>query len=128
MADRQKVELEYLLKTSPKILYNMISTPSGLSEWFADNVNVRDNTMTFFWEGSEEKAKVLSKVKDQFIRFQWEYDEGEEVYFELRIKIDAITREVALIVTDFPEEGDDEDSVSGLWESQVDDLRRVLGA
>jgi len=128
MSERQKVELEYLLKTSPKILYNMISTPSGLSEWFADNVNIRDNTMTFFWEGSEEKAKVLSKVKDQFIRFQWDYDEGEDVYFELRIKIDAITREVALIVTDFPEAGDDEDSVSGLWESQVDDLRRVLGA
>lgn len=128
MSERQKVELEYLLKTSPKILYNMISTPSGLSEWFADNVNIRDNTMTFFWEGSEEKAKVLAKVKDQFIRFQWDYDEGEDVYFELRIKIDAITREVALIVTDFPEAGDDEESVSGLWESQVDDLRRVLGA
>ena len=128
MSERQKVELEYLLNASPKILYNMISSPSGLSEWFADNVNIRDNTMTFFWEGSEEKAKVLSKVKDQFIRFQWEYDEGEDVYFELRIKIDAITREVALIVTDFPEAGDDEDSVSGLWESQVDDLRRVLGA
>jgi uncharacterized protein YndB with AHSA1/START domain len=128
MSDRQKVELEYLLKTSPKILYNMISTPSGLSEWFADNVNIRGNTMTFFWDGSEEKAKVLSKVKDQFIRFQWDYDEGEDVFFELRIKIDPITREVALIVTDFPEEGDDEDSVSGLWDSQVEDLRRVLGA
>ncbi|MFT6997796.1 MAG: hypothetical protein ACJAQ4_001552 [Cryomorphaceae bacterium] len=128
MSERQKVELEYLLKTSPKILYTMISTPSGLSEWFADNVNVRDNTMKFFWEGSEETAKVLSKVKDQFIRFQWDYDDGQDVYFELRIKIDAITREVALIVTDFPEAGDDEDSVSGLWESQVDDLRRVLGA
>lgn len=128
MSERQKVELEYLLKTSPKILYNMISTPSGLSEWFADNVNIRDNVMTFFWDGSEEKAKVLSKVKDQYIRFRWEYDEGEDVFFELRIKIDPITREVALIVTDFPEDGDDEESVSGLWESQVDDLRRVLGA
>lgn len=128
MSERQKVELEYLLKTSPKILYTMISSPSGLSEWFADNVNIQGNTMTFFWDGSEEKAKVLSKVKDQFIRFQWDYDEGEDVFFELRIKIDPITREVALIVTDFPEEGDDEDSISGLWESQVDDLRRVLGA
>jgi uncharacterized protein YndB with AHSA1/START domain len=128
MADRQKVELEYLLKTSPKILYNMISTPSGLSEWFADDVNIRGNTMTFFWDGTEEKAKVLTKVKDQFIKFRWDYDEGEDVYFELRIKIDAITREVALIVTDFPEEGDDESDVADLWESQVDDLRRVLGA
>ena len=70
MSDRNKIEIEYLLKTSPKILYTMISTPSGLSDWFADNVNVRDEVYTFFWDGSEENAKVLSKVKDQSIRFQ----------------------------------------------------------
>ena len=105
----------------------MISTPSGLSDWFADNVNVRDEVYTFFWDGSEESAKVLSKVKDQSIRFQWDYDEGEDVYFEFRIKIDGITREVALIVTDFPDVGDEE-SNRNLWESQLDDLRRVLGA
>ena len=127
MSDRNKVEIEYLLKTSPKILYTMISTPSGLSDWFADNVNVRDEVFTFFWDGSEESAKVLSKVKDQSIRFQWEDDEGEEVYFEFRIKIDSITREVALIITDFPDEGDEE-SNRNLWESQLDGLRRVLGA
>ena len=105
----------------------MISTPSGLSDWFADNVNVRDEVYTFFWDGSEESAKVLSKVKDQSIRFQWEDDEGEDVYFEFRIKIDSITREVALIITDFPEAGDEE-SNRNLWESQLDGLRRVLGA
>src|SRR5690554_358201 len=127
MSDRNKIEIEYLLKTSPKILYNMISTPSGLSDWFADNVNVRDEIYTFFWDGSEEKAKVLNKVRDQSIRFQWDYDEGEDVYFEFRIKIDSITREVALIVTDFPDPGDEE-SNRNLWESQLDDLKRVLGA
>ena len=127
MSERSKIEIEYLLRASPKILYNMISTPSGLSEWFADNVNVRDDVFTFFWDGSEEKAKVLSKTKDQAIRFQWDYDEGEDVYFELRIKIDAITREVALIITDFPDDGDEE-STRNLWESQLEDLKRVLGA
>jgi uncharacterized protein YndB with AHSA1/START domain len=105
----------------------MISTPSGLSEWFADDVNIRGNELTFFWDGSEEKAKILNKVKDQFIRFQWDYDEGEEAYFEFRIKIDALTREVALIITDFVEE-DEQDSARSLWESQFEDLRRVLGA
>lgn len=127
MSDRNKIEIEYILKTSPKILYNMISTPSGLSEWFADDVNIRGNVLTFFWDGSEEKAKILNKVKDQFIRFQWDYDEGEEAYFEFRIKIDALTREVALIITDYVEE-DEEDSARSLWESQLEDLRRVLGA
>lgn len=127
MSERKKVEIEFLLKTSPKILYNMISTPSGLSDWFADNVNVRDEVFTFFWDGSEEKAKLISKTKDQAVRFQWDYDEGEEVYFEFRIKIDAMTREVALIITDFPDEGDEESNKS-LWESQLEDLKRVLGA
>lgn len=127
MSDREKIEIEYLLKTSPKILYNMISSPSGLSEWFADNVNVRDEVFTFFWDGSEERAKLLTKVKDHSIKFQWDYDEGEDVYFELRIKIDALTRDVALIITDFPEKGDEE-STRNLWESQLEDLRRVLGA
>jgi len=127
MSERSKIEIEYLLRASPKILYNMISTPSGLSDWFADNVNVRDDVFTFFWDGSEESAKVLSRTKDQAIKFQWDYDEGEDVYFELRIKIDAITREVAIIVTDFPEDGDEE-STRNLWESQLEDLKRVLGA
>ena len=127
MSDRNKIEIEYSLRTSPKILYNMISTPSGLSEWFADDVNIRGKELTFFWDGSEEKAVILSKVKDQFIRFQWDYDEGEDAYFEFRIKIDALTRDVALMVTDFVEE-DEEDSARSLWESQLEDLRRVLGA
>lgn len=115
------------MNTSPKILYNMISTPSGLSEWFADNVNVRDNVLTFFWDSSQEKARILNKNKGHSIRFQWEYDEGEDVYFEFSIKIDPLTRDVALIITDFVEPGDEE-SAENLWESQVDDLRRVLGA
>lgn len=127
MSDKKKVEMEILLNASPKSLYNMISTPGGLSEWFADNVNVRDNMFTFIWDGSEEKAELLQKSKDRSVKFRWDYDEGEEYYFELRIKVDPITREVALIVTDFADEGDEE-STASLWESQIEDLRRVLGA
>lgn len=128
MPDKEKLELEFLLKTSPRILYNMISTPSGLAEWFADDVNVRDDRFTFFWNGSEETALLLTKSKDQFVRFRWENDEDEEeVYFEFRIKIDALTREVALIITDFADEDEVEESTN-LWESQVEDLKRVLGA
>lgn len=127
MAERVKLEIEFLLKTSPKILYNMISTPSGLSEWFADDVNIREDILTFFWDGSEEKAKIITKSKDNYVKYQWDFDEGNTMYFEFRIKIDAITREVALLVTDYVE-ADEEDSARSLWESQLEDLRRVLGA
>ena len=127
MSDKNKIEMEFLLNASPKSVFNMISTPSGLSEWFADDVNVRDKNFTFIWDGSEETARLLSKSKDQAVKFQWDYDEGEEYFFELRIKVDPITRELALIVTDYAED-DEEESTRNLWESQIDDLRRVLGA
>jgi hypothetical protein len=109
------------------MLYTMVSTPSGLAEWFADDVNVKDNTLTFFWDGSEEKALVLNKVRDSYVRYQWDYDEGTSFYFEFRIKLDQLTQEVALIVTDFVED-DEEESTRNLWENQLDDLRRILGA
>ena len=129
MSDKIKYELEFMVKSSSKVLYNCISTPSGLSEWYADDVNIRNDIYTFFWDGSEESAKLLSKKSNDFIKFQWleAWEEGEDGFFEMRIKIDPLTKEVALIVTDF---GDDEDEVEEgklLWESQVDKLKRILG-
>ena len=49
MAEKERFELEFLLKTSPKVLDNMISTPSGLSEWFAEDVNIKDEVYTFIF-------------------------------------------------------------------------------
>ena len=125
MATKEKYELEFLLKTSPKILYNMISTPSGLAEWFADDVNIRGDVYTFIWDDSEETASLVSRKSFEFIKFKWtEQDEG--TFFEFRIKIDQLTNEVALIVTDFADE-DELDSARELWGSQVNELRQIIG-
>ena len=110
-----KVELEYIINTSPNILFTCLSTPSGLSEWFANDVNIKDDTFTFFWDQSEESAKLMKSKKDS-IRFQWEDDEGEDYYFQMAIKIDDLTKDVALLVTDFAE--DDE----------VEEIRRITKA
>ena len=122
-----KYELEYLVNTSPNILFNCITTPSGLSEWFADDVNIKDDRFTFFWDGDEEVAKLMQQKKGDSIRFQWEDDEGDDYYFELLINIDALTKEVALIVTDFAEEDEVEESKM-LWENQIDELKHRIGA
>ena len=91
-----KYELEYIVNTSPNILFTCITTPSGLSEWYADDVNIKDDRYTFFWDGDEEVAKLMQQKKGDSIRFQWEDDEGEDYYFELLINIDPLTKEVAL--------------------------------
>ena len=108
------------------MLYKYISTPGGLGEWFADNVNLRGDIYTFIWNGEEEKAKLLTKKMNQSVKFKWENDEEKEPYFELRIEIDDLTKDVALMVTDFADE-DELEEAKMLWESQLDDLHGLIG-
>lgn len=127
MEDKIKFELEFPIHASPSLLYQYISTPSGLSEWFADNVNSRGELYKFIWDGAEEQAKVLSKKSGERIKFKWLHDEDEPYYFELRIQVDEITKDVSLIIVDFSEE-DEVDETKMLWENQISDLKHVLGS
>lgn len=129
MDEKIKYELEFPITSSPQLLYQYISTPSGLSEWFADNVNSRGEFFTFIWDDSEEKARVSSKKSGEKVKFRWIDDDNKdgEYYFELRIQVDEITKDVSLVVVDFAEEDDMQESKQ-LWENQVSDLKHVLGS
>jgi uncharacterized protein YndB with AHSA1/START domain len=129
MDEKIKYELEFPITSSPQLLYQYISTPSGLSEWFADNVNSRGEYFTFIWDDSEEKARMSSKKTGEKVKFRWvdENDKDSEYYFELRILVDEITKDVSLMVVDFAEEDDIQESKQ-LWENQVSDLKHVLGS
>ena len=128
MDDKIKFELEFPIHASPQLLYQYISTPSGLSEWFADNVNLRGELFTFIWDDSEEQAKMLSKKNGERVKFKWMNGEDDSsVYFEIRIQVDDITKDVSLMITDFAEEDEIEDTKM-LWENQISDLKHVLGS
>ncbi|MDH4474206.1 MAG: START-like domain-containing protein [Fluviicola sp.] len=129
MTKKEQFELEYVLKTSPKVLDKLLITPDGLSEWFADDVIVKDEIYTFHWDGSEEQAKLLTKKSGEGIRWQWISDEEDELdtFFEMRYTIDPMTKVVILSIVDFAEKNE-KDQVVRLWESQITDLRRVIGA
>lgn len=129
MTEKTKFELEFLLKTSGKVLENMLFTPAGLSEWFADDVNIKDDVLTFIWGGSSEDARILTKRPTDKIKWQWINDEedGIDSFCEIRYEIDPMTKVVILNVTDFSEE-DDMDEAKRLWEQQIGELKRVLGA
>lgn len=126
MPDKIKFELEIPIHASPSFLYQYISTPDSLGEWFADNVNSRGKLFTFIWDDSEEVAERISLKQGEFIRFKWEEDEDKNIYFELRIQVDALTKDVSLIVTDFAEE-DEIDESKMFWENQVAELKHVIG-
>ena len=129
MSDKIKYEIEFVIHASPALLYQYMATPSGMSEWFADNVNSRGELYTFIWDGSEEQAKLVNKKNNERIRFRWLEDEedGEDYYFELRIQVDEITKDVSLMVTDYAEE-DEIDEGKMFWGNQISQLKQVIGS
>ena len=129
MEGKIRYELEFPINSSPQLLYQYISTPSGLQEWFADNVNSRGEFFTFIWNDSEEKARLYSKKTGEKIKFKWIDDNNKdtEYYFELRILVDEITKDVSLMVIDFADTDDVTESKL-LWENQVSDLKHVIGS
>ena len=127
MSAKKKFEIEFVINASPQLLFNYLSTPSGLSEWYADNVNSRGEKFTFIWDESEEEALMLKRKGDEYVRFKWLHTEGDESYFELRIVVDELTNDVSLFITDFAEEDEVEESKM-LWENQINDLKKVIGS
>ena len=126
MSDKVKYELEFPIQASPNMLYQYISSASSLTEWFADDVNSRGKIFSFFWDGTEEKAELISSKNNQFVKFKWLENEDNS-FFEIRIVVDELTKDASLIITDFSDE-DEVDESKMLWESQIADLKQVLGS
>jgi len=122
-----KFTLEYLINTSVAILYEFLTSPSGLVEWFADAVSLNDGVFTFVWDGSEQKAKLLGFKENEFVRLQW-LDKPDGTYFEFRIQVDKATNDVSLIITDFADEDLDLDTSRKLWDTQMEKLLHVISS
>ena len=122
----KKIELEFPIHASPSFIYQYVSTPDSLGEWFADNVNSRGQNFTFMWDDSEEVAKRVAQRTDQFVRFKWIDADDEDAFFEFRIQVDALTKDVSLIITDFAEE-DEEEELKMFWDNKVSDLKHAIG-
>lgn len=122
-----KFELEYVIRCSESLLYDFITSPSGLSEWFADNVNIRDGVYTFVWDGSQQQARLLALKEDRFVRYQWT-DKDDGSYFEFRIQTDELTSDISLIIVDFSDDEEERISAKLLWDAQVEKLMKTIGS
>jgi uncharacterized protein YndB with AHSA1/START domain len=126
--EKVKFELEIPVHASPNMLYQYISSPSNLQEWFADKVNSRGKIFSFIWDDTEEKAELITKKTDDRIRWKWLESENDESYFEIKIQVDSLTKDVSLIVTDFADDEDEVEESKQLWENQIDELKHTIGA
>ena len=123
---KQLYTLEYPVRCSPSILYEFLSTPAGLQEWFADKVDERDNVFFFSWNGSSQNAEVLESQDEKFIRFHW-LDTPKEEFFEFSIEKSEVTNQTILVVKDFAEKKEVKDQ-SMLWNYQIKDLFHRIGS
>lgn len=124
---KNKLILEYIIYASPKLLYEFITSPSGLSEWFADDVNIQGKIYTFVWDGAKQQAEALEILEGKSIRFRWT-DRAADTYFEFRIEKNELTHELSLVITDFAETAEDKNSLEVLWQGQVQRLMKVIGS
>ena len=129
MDQKVRYEIEFPVNSSPQLLYQYISTPSGLAEWFADDVNSRGEFFTFIWDDTQEKARLASKKSGEKVKFRWVDDKNKDTdyFFELHILEDELTKDVSLLVVDFAEKNEIPEA-SQLWENQISDLKHVLGS
>jgi len=126
MPEKKKFTIEYEIKSSPRILYSFLSEPNGLTQWFADDVVVRDQVYTFTWDDEQQKAKLLAMKENKLVRFKW-VDDDAQFYFEMEILQDELTNDVALAITDFATD-DTLTERKAIWDNQIDYLISVLGA
>jgi uncharacterized protein YndB with AHSA1/START domain len=129
MDQKVRYEIEFPINSSPQLLFQYISTPSGLSEWFADNVNSRGEFFTFIWNDSEEKARLASKKSGEKVKFRWidDHNKDTDYFFELHILVDELTKDVTLMVVDFADK-DEVKEATLLWENQISDLKHLIGS
>lgn len=124
--ERVKIDLEYIFRASPAILYKFITTPSCLIRWFCDEVDIQQETFTFAWSGSEEIAELIDDVEDSRVRFQWEDADDDDEYLEFRMRKSPVTNETILEITDYCD-ADEVDDQRQLWDSQIKQLRSATG-
>jgi len=125
MEKLEQFSMEFHVETTPKLLFTLISTPEGLTRWFAPTLQEGDDTFVFQWPGNEQKVKMMQVKENEYVIFKWLMDYHKDLDLEMRIETDPMATGVTLIVSDFAEQGDIDFS-KRLWETQVGKLQKFF--
>ena len=123
---RVSVEMEFIFRASPAILYKFITDPSCLLRWYCDGVDINEDVYSFDWQGNEEEALMVDDIEEERVRFRWLDSDDDDEFFEYRMYKSPITDETILEITDYCDD-DEVDDVRQLWEEQIKKLRTETG-
>jgi uncharacterized protein YndB with AHSA1/START domain len=129
--EKYKFVAEYELRSSPKVLFPYISTPSGLEQWFAERVTVLpDHRFDFQWDGDSHIARQTGMRINKAVRFEFENtSEGEldNNHVELKLEVSDLTQTTFLRIIDYST-NKDEDELISLWNGFMDNLKEIVGS
>ena len=123
---RERLDMEFIFRASPTIIYNFVTTPACLVRWYCNEVDITGDVYTFYWQGSSETAILVDDIEDERDRFVWEDADDENEFLEFRMYKSDITNETILEITDFCDKGEVQE-VKDLWNTLTVELRKECG-
>ncbi|MBE9462885.1 START-like domain-containing protein [Dyadobacter subterraneus] len=129
--EKFKFITEFELRSSPKVLFPYISTPSGLEQWFAEKVIVMPNQrFDFQWDGDSHIAKQTGLRINKGVKFEFENtspDELDNNHLEMKLEVSELTQTTFLRVIDYSSNKDEAELIS-LWNGFMDNLKEIVGS
>ncbi|MBL0309374.1 MAG: ATPase [Bacteroidetes bacterium] len=124
---KKKFTLEYIIRSSPSILFEFLTQPTNLSQWFSDYCDSQEDIFIFGWGGSDfQRARQVDVMDEESVRYHWEHGNKDE-YFAFKVYKSEIANDTILEITDFADAKEVKEQPF-LWDKQVEDLKHALGA
>jgi uncharacterized protein YndB with AHSA1/START domain len=121
----------YQINASKKIVFQYISSASGLEEWFADEVKIDDDkNFIFNFDNEDHHAKLTSIRINSHVKFEF-FDpknpiDEDNAYIEFKLEENELTQTLFLKITDYSDVYDEEESLS-IWDGMIARLKEIIG-
>ncbi|MFZ1749675.1 MAG: START-like domain-containing protein [Saprospiraceae bacterium] len=126
VSKRVRIDLEYIFRASPTIIYNFVTTPACIVRWYCNEVDITGDAYRFYWSGSSESATLIDDIEDERVRFQWDDADDADEYLEYRMYKSDITNETILEITDFCDDDEKQETID-LWDTLMVELKKECG-
>jgi uncharacterized protein YndB with AHSA1/START domain len=127
---KTRFSFEYEINASKKMLYPYFTTASGLSQWFADDVNVdEDHNFNFIWEDEDHMAKMVSHRTNSLAKFVFNdasSDDDDPSFVEFRLDENEMTQTTFIKVLEYTD-FDDKEEQADLWTNLFQTLKEIVG-
>lgn len=124
-------EFEYEIKASPKVLYPYLSTASGLEQWFADKVTVKNaEHFIFFWDEENHNAQLVQNKTNKSVKFEFTRPGAapNSSYIELILDVSELSNTTYLKVFDSASTFKSPADATELWDYLTDKLKEIVGS